>query len=272
MSLAALRYEDFAMGKESEPSTPAHVQRLMDNIDDVRLLVKTHETIAGKGPGRKRDVEVLNKSAIVFLAAAWESFVEDLLAYALQALVEKGNDHKVFPEYVLQSVGSKHNGIKAWALAGSGWRDAMSDNMKAVLASTTGTFNTPKSVKIDELFKKVLGMESVSSAWKWHRTDSEAAMSRLDSYITLRGDIAHRVQVEKSVHKKTVLDFADLVLRLSTLTNNAVYAYVGERLGREWLDGGVVLEFVPRPKPKAKKASTAVEEVKALLKTNDDSD
>lgn len=67
---------------------PNHFVRLMANLQDVRQLLAAHEQIAGAGRGRKRDVEVLNKSAIVLLVACWEVYVEDVVESALTVLME----------------------------------------------------------------------------------------------------------------------------------------------------------------------------------------
>ncbi len=239
------------MPQDDVKKLPHHLSNLLANIADVQLLLNIHKQVAGEGRGRKRDVEVLNRSAIVFVAAAWESYVEDLLSAALEDLIEKGADHSVFPEFVLSTVGNKHNGIKAWNLAGVGWREALRDNMKAVLASTAGAFNTPKSEKIDELYKKVIGFEGVSASWKWHRVESADAMARLDGFISLRGDIAHRVKVDRKVYKNDVKHFAALVLRLAVLTNNAVHEFMKLRLKLGDLDGWLVMNY--RAPQKAKR-------------------
>src|ERR1051326_8527632 len=42
---------------------------------DIDHLWRIHTEMAGQGKGRKYDVEVLNRAAIVFVADCWEAFV-----------------------------------------------------------------------------------------------------------------------------------------------------------------------------------------------------
>lgn len=134
------------------PPTAPHMTALIENVKEVDRLRGIHSQITTKGPGRKHNVEVLHKSAIVLLVACWEAFIEDLAASGLEHMIAKGTDHKVFPASVLERVSSTHAGLRAWDLAGDGWKTALRSNMKAVLAKTTGALNTPKTAQVDELF------------------------------------------------------------------------------------------------------------------------
>lgn len=40
---------------------------------DVDRLLEIHENLGGTAPGRRRRLEVLNKSAIVLITAIWEA-------------------------------------------------------------------------------------------------------------------------------------------------------------------------------------------------------
>lgn len=133
---------------------------------------------------------------------------------------------------MLDRVGQKNQGIKAWRLAGEGWREALKDNLKEVLATTVGILNTPKSSKLNELYKKAIGMERLSDNWAWHKRTPKQAAEALDALISLRGDIAHRVRLDKPVRKREVLAGSSLVLRLAVLTHNAVGTYLEGRLGK----------------------------------------
>ena len=104
---------------------PAHVRQFLDNIAEVRQLQQIHTKLGGPGPGRKRDVEVLNKSAIVLVVACWEAFVEDLATIALDYMIANAKDHNAFPKVVLDRVASKNSGPNAWLLAGEGWKKVL---------------------------------------------------------------------------------------------------------------------------------------------------
>src|ERR1035438_1961739 len=80
---------------------PLYLSTFASNIAEVRRLVAIHERLTGKGPGRRVDVETLNKSGIVLLVACWEAFVEDLADAAFEFLLTNASEHSVFPASVL---------------------------------------------------------------------------------------------------------------------------------------------------------------------------
>lgn len=47
------------------------------NKADIEKLWEIHKEIGGEGRGRRRGVEVLNRSVIIFVTACWESYIED---------------------------------------------------------------------------------------------------------------------------------------------------------------------------------------------------
>lgn len=193
--------------------------------------MKIHAKQGGSGPVRKRDVEVLNKSAIVLAVACWEAFVEDLAGIALDFMITNAKDHSAFPKSVLDRVASKNSGSNAWALAGEGWKKAMRDNYREILAKTAGVLNTPRAPQVDELFFKSIGLQSVSANWYWKGRKKGSAAIALDDLITLRGSIAHRVTHSKSVYKKDVVAAIDLVCYLSAKTSNSVRNHTHSTIG-----------------------------------------
>lgn len=209
------------------------VLNLSDNLDEVKRLVEIHEQIGGGGPGRKHAVQVLNKSAIVLLAACWEACVEDLISEALKFIIDKAKSHEAMPKSVLESVASKHQGPKAWDLAGHGWKKALRDNLKEVLGRTTGNLNTPRAEQVDALAYKVLGLHKLSGSWRWAGAATSRNIKRLDEWITLRGSIAHRVATSKKVQKNAVSNGWDLVCRLVTKSNNRIGRHVYELVNRQ---------------------------------------
>lgn len=44
---------------------------------DIDRLLEIHQRLGGKGKGRRHQLEVLNKSAIVLISAIWEAYCED---------------------------------------------------------------------------------------------------------------------------------------------------------------------------------------------------
>ena len=207
----------------------AHVHDFRNNLDEVRRLLEIHEVVAGSGRGRKHDVEVLNKSAIVLVVACWEAYVEDLAESALRELINRSRDHTAFPPKVLDRVASKNSGSAAWNLAGQGWRSAMRSNFQEILAKTTATLNTPRAPQVDELFEKTIGLEAISKTWRWPSRTSAQTVAALDRLITTRGAIAHRVTHSKPILKRDVVSAIELVSRLAVKSSNRVSRYIYER-------------------------------------------
>lgn len=212
---------------------PPHIAQLQANLQEVELLVAAHHLLGGPGPGRKRNVEVLSKSAIVLVVACWEAYVEDLASPALKFQIENAKDHTKISKQVLDRVGTKYSGVNAWALAGDGWRKALQANLSEVLAKTTGALNTPKSVQVDELFLKTLGVPKMSNNWTWRGRTITRAVAALDSLVTLRGSIAHRVQHSGSVRKRHVTDAIQLISMLSAKSSNTVRTHVHRQIGKD---------------------------------------
>jgi hypothetical protein len=211
---------------------PQHVDQIKENLAEVAGLLDIHAYMAGVKPGRKFGVEVLNKSAIVLVVACWEAFVEDLSNNALRFMIDNAASHDVFPTTVLERVASKHGGLAAWKLAGEGWKDALANNYKEVIAKTTGTLNTPKTAQVDELFAKSIGLQHLSSHWRWPGRTHTGSAKALDDLVTLRGSIAHRVKSSKAVRKVDAEQAMDLVGRLAAKSTNRVREYVHKQVGK----------------------------------------
>jgi hypothetical protein len=209
----------------------SHFEDLVENLEEVEALLTIHASVAGSGPGRKWGVEVLNKSAVVLVVACWEAFVEDTVEAALKFMIENATDHTIFPKLVLERVASKHSGPAAWSLAGDGWKKAMRDNLAEVLAKTTGALNTPRAAQVDDLFAKTIGLQNLSTHWRWTGRRAATSIDLLDQLITLRGSIAHRVKSSRSVVKRDVHEAIDLVTRLAASTHNTTRTYVMDRTG-----------------------------------------
>jgi len=208
------------------PASNKHTKALTTNLGDITRLKDIHARITPKGPGRKHDVEVLHKSAIVLLVACWEAFIEDMAEPTLNWMIVNAKGHKVFPESVLERISSTHQGSKAWLLAGDGWKQVLRDNLKEVLARTTATLNTPKSEQVDALFEKTIGLKTLSAASHWKGRPAEQSRKSLNDLVTLRGSIAHRVSGARHVRVKDVSEAEDLICRLAVKSHNAVCIHV----------------------------------------------
>ena len=211
---------------------PAHTTRFLSNIAEVRRLLEIHEKVTGKGPGKRRNVQVLNKSAIILLVACWEAYVEDLCEVAFDFMLKHAPSHDVFPDSVLERVASKHQGPKAWELAGDGWKAALQGHRKAIRARTTERLNTPATDQVKQLFLKTIGLDDLDSAWHWQGKMVQGSADTLNALVRLRGSIAHRVQASEPVWKKTVLAHIKFIRYLAVRSTNHVRQYVHKRTGK----------------------------------------
>ncbi len=203
-------------------SNSVHLDKFISNIRDVGQLTNIHAAVTKPGPGRKHNVEILHKSAIVLLVACWEAFIEDLAENALSALIAGVTNPLAIPSEVRERIASKLSGPKSWSLAGDGWKAACRNHLREVLERTVGQLNTPKTSQVNELFEKVLGHKNLSSDWKWRGRSAKGAQAALDVLVTLRGSIAHRLITTRSVKKIHVVDAQILLLKLAWRSHNAV--------------------------------------------------
>lgn len=141
------------------------------NKEDVDQLWKIHEEFSGSGPGRKYDVEVLNRSAIVFITACWESFVEDIAKESFDSLLKNAPNALAIPlkvrDFATKVIFEQKDSRRIWDVADSGWQSVLIAHKNATLEKWLGNFNTPKTAQVDALFEELLGVTSISSNWRW---------------------------------------------------------------------------------------------------------
>ena len=174
-------------------STLPHFSMFFYSVSEVERLVEIHGQISGSGPGRRVNLEVLNKSAIVLLVAAWEAFIEELAKTAFDFLMAEASSPNVFPNKVLALAGrdlrSSRDETKIWDLAGTGWESVLRKHRRAILDRYTGSFNTPRARQVDALFEAMIGLRSASGRWHWPGMSSQKVVRKLDNLVTLRGSI-----------------------------------------------------------------------------------
>ena len=204
----------------SDTSVPLSLVSLERNLSDVRLLLN----LARQGANSfatKKAIEAVNRSAVVLTCASWETFVEDLAVDGLSFIHRNrhpADDLSPSTRAVASRTESRLKGqSNRW---GTGL--FMQKNRDTFL----GVFNTPKAAKVDALFKRALGMDSLSMQWSWRRVSAPKARQRLDAYVSLRGDIAHRTKGTIAVTKAQVVEFVELCERLGWLSCNAVRAWL----------------------------------------------
>ncbi|MGV7306136.1 MAE_28990/MAE_18760 family HEPN-like nuclease [Mycobacterium kansasii] len=198
----------------------------IENCEDIERLLEIHSDITPEGRGRKWKVEALHKSAFVLLTAFWEAFCEDLAAEALDHLVKHSTKADGLPselrKLVAQELKTDQHDLAVWRLAGDGWRTVLSSRLTKLQAERNRKLNTPKTSQITDLFKNAVGVANVAKAWYWPGMRADAAAKKLDAFVTLRGEIAHRGSAGTSVTKQQVNEYYNHVKRLTTRTETRV--------------------------------------------------
>ena len=201
-----------------------------ENLADVDRLLEIHANVGGSKKGRRHRLEVLNKSAIVLITAFWEAYCEDLAAEALQHLVTHVPSASKLPVELKKKISTEikaaHHDLKMWDLADGGWRPVVQARLATLMEQRNRKLNTPKAANIDELFMNAVGLSKVSDAWKWTKMSSVQASTQLDTYIEMRGAIAHRGSHSGGVKKTDVAQFLSLVKRLAAKTGGRVNTHV----------------------------------------------
>jgi hypothetical protein len=201
------------------------------NTKDIERLLKLHEQEGGVNPGRRFGLEVLNKSAIVLITSFWEAYCEDIATEGLNHLIAYAATAASLPtelrKVIAKQLKADPHDLRVWDLAGDGWRDVLRARAEALRDERNRKFNTPKTENIDQLFLSALGIKDISSAWHWPKKMTVArSRQKLDRFVTLRGEIAHRGRASKSVTKAQVADYYEFIRKIGSKTGGRVNALV----------------------------------------------
>ncbi len=216
---------------------PIHFENLNSNLKEVRRLAEIHAKVTGIARGRRHNVAILNKSGIVMIVSCWEAFIEDLASHAFDWLLGHANAPIAFPRRVLtlasRELREDNDHRRVWELADSGWRAVLQRHRDEILRRNVGRLNTPRPKQVDDLFGDLLGLDRLSSTWRWHNVNNPNIKQRLEELVTLRGEIAHRVVASRPVNKRDVEDAADLVGSLSIASSNVVRKFLMSKIAIE---------------------------------------
>jgi hypothetical protein len=125
----------------------------------------------------------------------------------------------------------KHE-LAIWQLADDGWKAVLRARLTRMQETRARNLNTPKAANIKALFAEALGIDDVTEGWKWRGMSPSKAATKLDGYITLRGEIAHRSHITKAVYKYQVQEFLNHVKRLVAQTGGEVNRHVKGMTGK----------------------------------------
>lgn len=210
---------------------PPHIERLRSNVHEVKRLVAIHAQLTGTGPGRRHDVQVLNKSAVLLVVATWESFVESLVLTGATYLSENVEDISKLPPKPKAAIARRLEADKheaaVWALAADGWKAQLCEEAKERIRR----LNTPTVANVDSVFFHCLGFSKLSSHWHWPGGTHESVLNRLNNLLSLRHEIAHGIEMSRSVTKRYVERSNDFVIRLAAISSNRVRGHLKKIAG-----------------------------------------
>ena len=203
------------------------------NTFDIKRLLDLHEQEGGPKRGRRYGLAVLNKSAIVLITAYWEAYCEDIAAEGLKHLVKYSRTPDSVPvelkKCIAKDLKKDPHDLAVRSLSDRGWRGVLASRLGKLQEERNRRLNTPKSENIDGLFLSALGIERISECWHWAtKMTPKRARVKLDKYVTLRGEIAHRGTAARSVTKSQVVDYLTFINHLASKTGGRVYGHVGK--------------------------------------------
>lgn len=179
---------------------------------DVDRLIESHGQLNHQGMGR-RGLGHITRSGVLMLCAAWELYLEEVLVESARIIIDRAASPDDLPRKVQQEIAkavreSKHE-LKPLELAGEGWCNVYINH---ALARVQG-LNTPKSGNVNTLYHCLLGIPELSNSWS-------VGANSIDSFVTARGDIAHRGRDAQYVVIGNLIGYKDQIVRTVIDTDN----------------------------------------------------
>lgn len=173
-------------------------------LPDVASLIQTHRDVNPDGHGR-RALGHITRSGVVMLCAAWELYIENLVAESVEFLTRDAQTPDFLPDRVkgkiAQTAKNDQHAHGALRLCGDGWKSVYRDAARR----DTEKLNAPKFGNINNIFFDWLAIPDISVNWRHPREE-------LNRFVELRGEIAHRgaeasyVRITRLVELKNMID------------------------------------------------------------------
>jgi len=167
------------------------LQLLDANLQDVRELLEIPKLIRG----HRNKILQINKTAIVFITASFERFIEGLAEDAFRFLLQSCGKPEDVPSKIRNLVGSRFTNSPdpktPWMFAGEGWRVVLLKYRDEIVKKHIGSFNTPTPDNIDSLFSELIGLRHVSAKWTF-QPKRYNAVDIYTRFLTDRHVIVHR--------------------------------------------------------------------------------
>jgi len=140
--------------------TSKAIQTFEHAIQDAIDLLNHFDALNTKPPPPQ--IEVLKRASLIMALAALETYFEDRLVEASEAICAESKDDSFLAQFM---------------------KDSLTNELKY--------FHTPSTDRVRPIFQKYLGLD-VTEGWKWNNVEPSAARIELNRLAKKRGDIAHR--------------------------------------------------------------------------------
>jgi hypothetical protein len=184
--------------------------------------------LTGQARGRREQrMQVLHRSSVVLLVAAFEAYCEEIIMESIEVLANRLNTPANLPTELQRSVAVQakipkdKNELYPWDFAESGWRSIT----VSYVASRLSRWNSPSSSNLQVLFCDLLGIEDIRQSFRLRKISSSMACEKLDELILHRGSIAHGTSVP------TVLSEVQAYKRLVENVTSRIDTTVEHHLG-----------------------------------------
>ena len=149
------------------------------------------------------EIEVLKRASLVMALAALETYVEDRIVEAAEAVSGRGSEANHLVKF---------------------YKSSLENDLKF--------FHTPSSDRVKAIFVKYLSID-VTEGWTWNHYDPTRVRSELNKIAKKRGDIAHRswrpVVGQPTPHAVTREDLRKSIRFIKDLVG-ATDAFISEQL------------------------------------------
>ena len=201
---------------------PSRSKALFTNklLPGVRKLIQSHNELNPPGRGR-RHLTHLTHGGVLVLCAAWELYVEEVAVEAAGFLVGPADSPDFLPDQIKGKIARVAKNDKhahgALKLCGVGWKDVY----LGAVRSDCDALNSPKFGNVSSIFSDWLSLdpEQIRLAWG---DDVE----RINEFVVLRGEIAHRGADARYVRRDELIDLVDLVERTVISMDNLLARYL----------------------------------------------
>jgi RiboL-PSP-HEPN len=205
------------------------------NCEDIDELQQVFAEVTDASPGRRRRLGAIHKSVFVLLTAFWEAFCEDIAAEALQYLVTRAPDAQALPlelrKQVARDLADDQNALAAWKLAGDGWRSVLVSRLESLQEARNRRLSTPNTRQTDDFFHRTLGIEKISDSWHWTNMSAQRAAEKLDEYLVVRHEVAHRGKAAYTIWQYDVNEYYNHVCRLVERTADEIAVFLASATG-----------------------------------------